>query len=117
MFPEFRLHYKLTVNKVKVKSLSRVQLFVSPSTVAYQVPLSMDSPGKNTEVGCHCLLQQIFLTQGLNLDLGLLHCRQMALPSEPPGKWYDGGPKQKHRSVEQDRKPRNKPIYLESIIL
>ena len=117
MFPEFRLHYKLTVNKVKVKSLSRVQLFVSPSTVAYQVPLSMDSPGKNTEVGCHCLLQQIFLTQGLNLDLGLLHCRQMAVPSEPPGKWYDDGTKQKHRSVEQDRKPRDKPIYLESIIL
>ena len=41
MFPEFRLHYKLTVNKVKVKSLSRVQLFVSPLTIAYQVPLSM----------------------------------------------------------------------------
>ena len=32
-----------------------------------------DSPGKNTGVGCHFLLQQIFLTQGLNL--GLLHCR------------------------------------------
>ena len=32
-----------------------------------------DSPGKNTGVGNHCLLQRIFLTQGLNL--GLLHCR------------------------------------------
>ena len=41
MFPEFRLYYQLTVNKVKVKSLSRVQLFVTPSTVDYQVPLSM----------------------------------------------------------------------------
>ena len=41
MFPEFRLHYKLTVNKVKVKSLNRVQLFVTPWTVDYQVPLSM----------------------------------------------------------------------------
>ena len=30
-----------------------------------------DSPGKNTEVGCHALLQWIFLTQGL--DLLLLH--------------------------------------------
>ena len=28
-----------------------------------------DSPGKNTNVGCHCLLQGIFLTQGLNLHL------------------------------------------------
>ena len=30
-------------------------------------------PGKNTGVGCHFLLQEIFLTQGINLCL--LHCR------------------------------------------
>ena len=41
MFLEFRLHYKLTVNKVKVKSLSHIRFFVTPWTVAYQVPLSM----------------------------------------------------------------------------
>ena len=34
-----------------------------------------DSPGKNTGVGCHALLQGTFLTQGSNL--GLLHCRQI----------------------------------------
>ena len=33
-----------------------------------------DSPGKNAGVGCHFLLQGIFLTQGL-LNLGLLYCR------------------------------------------
>ena len=33
------------------------------------------SPGKNTGVGCHALLQRIFPTQGLNL--GLPHCRQI----------------------------------------
>ena len=33
-----------------------------------------DSPGKNTGVGCHFLLQGIFPTQGLNP--GLPHCRQ-----------------------------------------
>ena len=32
-------------------------------------------PGKNTGVGCHSLLQGIFLTQGSNP--GLLHCRQI----------------------------------------
>ena len=32
-----------------------------------------DSPGKNTGVGCHALLQGIFPTQGSNP--GLLHCR------------------------------------------
>ena len=44
---------------------------------------------KNTGVGCHALLQGIFLTQGLNL-----HCRFVeshalqanSLQSEPPGK-------------------------------
>ena len=33
-----------------------------------------NSPGNNTGVGCHPLLQGIFLTQGSNP--GLLHCRQ-----------------------------------------
>ena len=36
---------------------------------------SWDFPGKNTGVGCHCLLQGIFLTQGSNP--GSLHCRQI----------------------------------------
>ena len=35
-----------------------------------------DSPGKNTGVGCHFLLQGIFPTQGSNPSLlSLLHCR------------------------------------------
>ena len=34
-----------------------------------------DSPGKNTGVGCHALLQGILLTQGSNPSL--LHCRQI----------------------------------------
>ena len=34
-----------------------------------------DLPGKSTGVGCHFLLQRIFLTQGS--IPGLLHCRQM----------------------------------------
>ena len=33
-----------------------------------------NSPGKNTEVDCHALLQGVSLTQGLNLHL--LHYRQ-----------------------------------------
>ena len=42
--------------------------------IAHQTPQSMNSPGKNTGVGGHFLLQGIFLTQGLNPDLP--HCRQ-----------------------------------------
>ena len=48
-----------------------------------------DSPGKNTGAGCHALLQGIFPTQGSNL--GLLHCRQIFLPSESPGKPMNTG--------------------------
>jgi len=45
-----------------------------PWIVACQAPLSMEiSPGKNTGVGCHALLQGIFPTEGLNP--GLQHCR------------------------------------------
>ena len=58
--------------KVKVKLLSRVQLFATLWTVAYQAP--WDSPGKSTGVVCHFLLQGIFLTQGSNP--GFPHCRQ-----------------------------------------
>ena len=49
-----------------VKSLSRVQLFVTPWTVAHQAPPPWDSPSKSTGVGCHFLLQGIFPTQELN---------------------------------------------------
>ena len=51
--------------------------------VTYQAPLSINFPGKNTEVGCHSVLQWIFPTQGLNMPL--LHCR-WTLTSKPPGK-------------------------------
>ena len=45
--------------KVKVKSLSHVQLLPTPWTAAHQAPPSMYFPGKSTGVGCHCLLQNV----------------------------------------------------------
>ena len=36
---------------------SRVRLCATPETAAHQVPRPQDSPGKNTGVGCHFLLQ------------------------------------------------------------
>ena len=42
------------------------------------------SPGRNTGVGCHALLQGIVLTQGSNPSL--LHWQADSLPSESPGK-------------------------------
>ena len=62
---------------VCVFSYSYVWPFVTLWTVACRVSL-WDSPGKNTTVGGHALLQGIFSTQGLNpCLLCLLHCRQI----------------------------------------
>ena len=48
-----------------------------------------DSPGKNTGVGCHALLQGIFPTQGSSLHLlGLAHWQAGSLPLVPPEKPY-----------------------------
>ena len=55
------------------------------------LPHPWDSPGKNTRVGCHALLQGIFPTEGSNP--GLLHCRRSLLSSEPgnPSGWSGSG--------------------------
>ena len=46
----------------------------------------MGSPGKNTGVGCHALLQAVFLTQRSNLYLSyLLHWQVYSLLLAPPG--------------------------------
>ena len=38
---------------------SHVQLCATPQMAAHQAPPSWDSPGKNTGVGCHFLLQRM----------------------------------------------------------
>ena len=47
-----------------------------------------DSPGKNTGVGCHALLQGIFPTQGLNSCLCVLHWQAGSLPLVLPRKLH-----------------------------
>ena len=47
----------------------------TPWTVACQAPLSMDSPGKNTGVGCHFLLQTCVLHCKLIPEMMLLSRR------------------------------------------
>ena len=51
------------------QTLSCVWLFVTPWMVAHQAPLPIGFSRQNTGVGCHFLLQRIFLMQGLNLSL------------------------------------------------
>ena len=54
------------------------------SHVTCQAPLSMEFSRRESGVGCHSLLQGIFLTQGLNPGSPALQAD--SLPSEPPGK-------------------------------
>ena len=76
----------LTERCVHAQSLSHVWLFVTPWTVAHHAPCRWDFPGKNTGMGCHFLLQEIFPTHGLNGHLWqLLHWQEDVLPVSHPG--------------------------------
>ena len=65
----------LVAQMVKVKLLSRVLLFAIPWTVACHAPSPKGLSRQEYWLGCHFLLQGIFLTQGSNP--GLLPCRQI----------------------------------------
>ena len=47
----------LSITLLLLSRFSRVQLCATPWTAAHQAPRPWDSPGKNTAVGCHFLLQ------------------------------------------------------------
>ena len=84
----------------KTKKLSYALMEVSQTSIwqkelYFQVQLlsigwfffPWDSPGKNNGVGCHTLLQGIFLTQRSNLQLlYLLYWQTGSLPLASPGK-------------------------------
>ena len=66
---------------------SHVWLFATPWTVAISLHYPWDSPGRNTGVDIHFLLQGIFLTQGLNPCLLTSSVLALgSLPLAPPGK-------------------------------
>ena len=78
IIPTLTLRYACLSDMLKVESVSRS--IVSDSLQPHGLQPSrllcpQDSPGKNTGVGLHFLLQGIFPTQGSNS--GLLHCRQI----------------------------------------
>ena len=53
---------------------NHVQLCATPWTVPARLLCPWDSPGKNTGVDCHSLLQGIFLIQGSNQRVLRLTC-------------------------------------------
>ena len=52
-----KTHQKTTLPLLLLSRFSHVRLCVTPLTAAHQAPRPWDSPGKNTGVGCHVLLQ------------------------------------------------------------
>ena len=79
--------YTIKLSKtLKVKSLSRVGLFATPGTVAYQAPLSIGLSRQQDWSGLP------FLSPADLPDPGIKHgspaLQTDALPSEPPGKSY-----------------------------
>ena len=93
--PRLPLHF----GKVKVKLLSRVQLFVTPWTRVYQAPLSMEFCRQEYWSGL------TFPSAGDLPDPGIKTrsptSQADALPSEPPGKLLRFGPEAKNIAVTQ----------------
>ena len=78
--------------KVKVNSLSRVWLFATPWTVAYQAPLSMEFYRQQNWSGLPIPSPEDL--PDLGIEPGSPELQADALPSEPPGK-----PEKKVRAV------------------
>ena len=81
----------ILILKEEVKSLSRVRLFATPWTIAYQAPPAMGFSRQEYWSGLPFLSPGDLPDPGI--DPGLLNCRQTLLPSQPIGKsqpvyWY-----------------------------
>ena len=63
--------------------VSSFQLFATPWTIASRLLCPWDSPGKNSGVGCHALLQGVFPTQGWKPHLSSLALADQLFTVEP----------------------------------
>ena len=86
IFPKSRWQHTRCMCACQVASVVSDSLWsygLEPARLLYQC----DSPGKNTGVGCHALVQGILPTQGWNQRLSyLLHWQAGSLPLMPTGK-------------------------------
>ena len=82
-----KIRGRITIEKMRrseMKSLSRVQLFVTPWTVAYQAPLSMEFSRQEYWSGLPFLSPGDLPNPGI--EPGSPALQADALPSESPGK-------------------------------
>ena len=95
------------------------------SVLSDRLPCPWDSPGKNTGVGCHFLLQGIFPTQGSNPGLLCLLQWQVGslapvAPGEPPQRQPDESknyprslaPQSFPKVLKEERKKQNKTYLI-----
>ena len=68
---------------------SRVRLCATPWTAAHQLPRPWDSPGKNTGVGCHFLLQCMKVKSGREVAQSYPTLRD-PMDCSPPGSSVHG---------------------------
>ena len=85
--PRVNTHVTNIFNKCECVLTHLSQTLGTPWAVARQAPRPWNSPGKSTGVGCRCLLQGLFGTQGSNLPAAPTLAGRF-LPAEPPGKQY-----------------------------
>ena len=72
---QFSMLLFLCPRVVVISVTKSCSILVTPWTLAHQAPMFVGLPSQEYWVGCHFLLQGIFLTPGLNL--GHLYCRQI----------------------------------------
>ena len=107
--------------KVWVKVLvtqSRLTLLLSHGLKPARFLGQWNSPGKNTGVGSHSLLQGMFLTQGSNP--GLPHCRQILYPLSHQGSPHRWDMAKKWKKIIENRIQRKtnavwSHLYVESL--
>ena len=126
--PRFDLNWGTAYQTARPKKQKQHKLYICIHTHIYVASVVSDSwqprglqparlhcpqasPGKNTKVGCHALLQGIFPTQGWNLLLlHLLHWQVNSLPPAPPGNPYIhiGAPER----YDTQRNDHSKQVYI-----
>ena len=89
-------NYSPICNKTFIFLMCKVKVIVTQSSLTLCNPMDCSPAGysvcgilQNTGVGCHALLQGIFLTQGSNLRLAPPALQAVSLQPEPPGKSRD----------------------------
>ena len=102
-----RIIASITILYIMFPLCMKVEVLITQSCPALSDPTRLlcpwNLPGKNTRVGCHSLLQGIFLTQGSNLCL--LHQQAGCLPLSHQGSHY----------LDQTSKPRKEMCLLRFI--